>query len=234
MGDEYIYVINTVAAATAGESVQGTGTVTSPSEHVTNIDISSIPSGEIVFTVSLKNPEGNLGPAAQIHVTLDTVLPSGYKIAADQAVLNPSLATQAGFIFTGATVGDAYNFTVTSNGTGGSVSSVTGSGPIGSAGQNVTPINVSGLAEGTLTYRVTLTSPDGNVGAAVTATATYEAQGPSGFTVTPDEATINSVAANSTGFTLGAARTSKRRTSTRLRATRFPAVARRPSPAAAA
>ena len=54
--------------------------------------------------------------------------------------------------------------------------SVTGSGTIASATQQVTGINVSSLPDGTLTYSVTLTDPAGNIGSPVTATTTLDQQ----------------------------------------------------------
>ena len=58
---------------------------------------------------------------------------------------------------------------MTSSGSGGTP--VTGTGTVTSATQNVTPINVSSLPDGTLTYSVTLSNGAGT-GSAVTATAT--------------------------------------------------------------
>ena len=149
------------------------------------------------------NPEGNAGPFAQTTGTLDLVLPGGYTIKADQAVIGPGAAAAAGFTFTGATVGDVYACAITSSGGGGTI---TGSGPITSASQDITPINVSALPDGTLTYAVSLTSPDFNTGAVVTATALLEQHAPTGFTVAPDLSTINAVSVSSSGFTLSGAK----------------------------
>ncbi|MGO9113601.1 MAG: beta strand repeat-containing protein, partial [Thermoguttaceae bacterium] len=196
VGDEYVYV---VGSDVNDATVSGTGTVTSASEHVGGIDISSFPNGAITFTVILKDPAQNAGPVVQATAAIDTTLPSGYTIAADQNIIGPTDATNAGFTFTGATVGDSYDCAITSSGGGGVV---TGSGSITSATQDIKPINVSVLPNGTLTYNVTLTSPDGNTGAVATATASLQAVAPSGFTVTPDQSTINAVAVSSSSFTL--------------------------------
>ena len=66
---------------------------------------------------------------------------------------------------------------------------MTGSGSVTSATQDITGINVSSLADGTLTFSVTLTDAAGNVGTAATATATLDKTAPSGYTISADQAT---------------------------------------------
>jgi large repetitive protein len=197
VNDEYVYEVAGLSASTGGN-----GMVTSPTEHVGGIDLSSFPDGSYTLTVILKDAENNVGPIEQATINVDTVLPSGYSITADQSVIGPSAVASAGFTFSGATVNDHYNYTITSSGGSGSV---TGSGVVSSATQDVTPINVSTLPDGKLTYSVTLTSPDGNTGAAVTATTVLNQFPPTGYTVTPDESVIDATAAASTGFTLAGA-----------------------------
>jgi hypothetical protein len=203
IGDIVNYVFNSNVTGHYANQVTGTAAVTSTTQDIIDIDISSFPSGQIVLTVNLINPEGNSGPFAQATGTLDLVLPGGYTIKADQGVIGPGAAAAAGFTFTGATVGDVYACAITSSGGGGTI---TGSGPIASASQDITPINVSALPDGTLTYAVSLTSPDYNTGAVVTATALLEQHAPTGFTVTPDLSTINAVSVSSSGFTLSGAK----------------------------
>ena len=113
--------------------------------------------------------------------------PSGYTITADQTTINASQETSTGFTFAGATTGTTYSYTVTSSGGTGSVS---GSGSVTSATQNITGINVSSLSNGTLTYSATLTNAAGNTGTAATATSTLATGSLSGF--------VN--LANGTGF----------------------------------
>ena len=83
----------------------------------------------------------------------------------------PATIRPPALLLRGAETGATYNYTVTSSGGTGSV---TGTGTITSATQQVTGINVSTLADGTLTYSVTLTDAAGNVGSAKTATATLQ------------------------------------------------------------
>jgi hypothetical protein len=196
VGDTYFYAMGT------SQSVDGSGTVTSATESVTGIDLSSLASGEIFMSLVLKDPAGNIGLEASATATLNKTAPTGYKITADQSLLSPTTALNTGFKFSGATTGTTYNYTVTSSGGSGTV---TGSGNVTSATQDVTGINVASLPSGTLTYSVTLTNTIGNTGKAATATATYYATAPSGYTITPDLSTLDDAAVSSAGFTLAGA-----------------------------
>ena len=125
-------------------------------------------------------------------------IPSGYTVTADYPFISAATAANTGFTFSGATVGMTYSYTVTSsNGSG----SVTGSGTVISATQDVTGIDVTPLSDGTVTYSVRLTDAYGNTGTAANATATLNRVGPSGYTITADYAYINAANAANTGFT---------------------------------
>ena len=201
VGDTYNY---TITSNGGSGSVTNSGTVTSAGEKVTGINVSSLQDGELSFSVTLTDPSGNVGTAALASAALDTTLPSGYSITADLGLINASAATAAGFTFAGATTGDTYNYTVTSNGGTGSV---TASGTVTSAGENVSAINVSGLANGTLTYNVTLTDPAGNTGAATTATATLQKTAPSGYTISLVTADLNATTGQTAAFQFSGATT---------------------------
>ena len=118
----------------------------------------------------------------ELTIGATPVPPSGYTIAANQAVVNISSASNTGFTFTAAEVGTLYSYTVTSSGGG----SVSGSGTVTSATQQVTGVNVSTLADGTLTFSVTLTDTAGNAGTPATATATLDTVAPSGYSIAAD------------------------------------------------
>jgi uncharacterized repeat protein (TIGR01451 family) len=94
-------------------------------------------------------------------------VPTGYAIAADQAVIQAAAASSTGFTFSGAQIGATYHYSVTSDGGG---TAVTGSGVVAAANQDVTGIDVSTLPDGTLTYNVWLTDAAGQ-GSQATATA---------------------------------------------------------------
>ena len=128
-----------------------------------------MPDGTLSFSVKLTDPAGNTGAAVTATATLDQTPPSGYTITPDQSSYNSTTAASAGFTFANAEVGDTYSYTISSNAGG---TPVTGTGTVTSATQDVTGINLSGLAAGTLSFFVTLINPVGNAGAAATGTAT--------------------------------------------------------------
>ena len=123
--------------------------------------------------------------------------PSGYTISADENILNNTTSPTTGFTFANAIAGTTYSYTISSSGGG---TPVTGSGIVASAGQNVTPINVASLPNGTLSFNVTLTNGAGS-GLAATAAATLEQTVPSGYTIVADQSSLDSTTATAAGFT---------------------------------
>ncbi len=200
-GTTYSY---TVTSSGGSGTVSGSGSVTSATQNITGINVSSLPNGTLTYSATLTDSAGNTGTAATATATLDTAVPSGYTITADRATINASQETSTGFTFASATTGTTYSYTVTSSGGSGSV---TGSGTVTSATQQVTGVDVSTLKDGTLTFSVTLTFDAGDTGAAATATATLDTAGPSGYTISADLPTINAGQATSTGFTFADATT---------------------------
>ncbi|MCH7399437.1 Ig-like domain-containing protein, partial [Belliella sp. DSM 107340] len=91
----------------------------------------------------------------------DTEAPSGYSVSIDQDPINLNNQNNVNFTFANAEIGTRYNYTFSSSGGG---TNVTGSGNVTSIDQTITGINLSGLAEGTITLNVTLTDIPGNVG----------------------------------------------------------------------
>ena len=65
----------------------GSGSVTSATQDITGINVSSLSNGTLTFSVTLTDAAGNTGAAATATATLDTAVPSGYTIAADQATI---------------------------------------------------------------------------------------------------------------------------------------------------
>ena len=134
------------------------------------------PDGSVVFNIVFEDIAGNAGSDVtqttnDIYVDVDNTIPSGYTIDVDQANANSSTYTSTSFTFTAAELSTTYDYTVSSSGGG---TPIVGSGPVSSAKQSVTGIDVSTLNEGTLTYSVTLTDSHGNVGLAVTSTLVYD------------------------------------------------------------
>ena len=184
VGATYNY---TVTSSGGGTPVTGSGTITSATQQVTGINVSTLPDGTLTYSVTLRDAAGNTGAAATATATLDKTAPSGYTITADDGLINATEAASTSFTFAGAEVGATYNYTVISSGGG---TPVTGSGTIASATQQVTGINVSTLPDGTLTYSVTLRDTAGNTGTAATATATLDKSAPTAA-ITPNGSAVS-------------------------------------------
>ncbi|PPK99905.1 Ig-like domain-containing protein [Parapedobacter indicus] len=91
----------------------------------------------------------------------DMTAPSGYDVTIDQATITLANHTALSFTFSGAEVGATFDYEITSNNGG---TPVTGNGNVIAAGEQVSGIDVSGLANGTLTLSVTLTDASNNEG----------------------------------------------------------------------
>jgi len=100
-------------------------------------------------------------------VLVDAVPPSGYTVQIDQTDVNASNETAISFTFSAAEVGTTYNYTISSDNGG---TSITGSGSIATSNQQITNIDVSSLNDGTLTVSVNLTDNAGNIGSNTTDT----------------------------------------------------------------
>jgi large repetitive protein len=128
--------------------------------------ISALTNGVYDVAISATDAQGNVGNDASTNeLTIDLLPPSGYSAAIVQEIINASNQTAMSFVFAGAEVGATYNYSV-SDGT----NSVTGSGAVSSATQQVGAIDVTALAETTLQLSVILTDVVGNAGSVVTDT----------------------------------------------------------------
>lgn len=194
VGASYAYTITDKN----GKVVSGSGVVASSAQDVNGINVSSLADGTLTFSVVLTDSKGNSGAAAKATATLDQKNPEGYAITANASKINATKAKSTGFTFAAAEVGATYTYTIKSSG---GTATVTGSGTVTSANQVVTGLNLSSLADGVLTFSVTLTDAAGNIGTAVTATATLDKTAPSGFSIVANESKISATEAKSTGFT---------------------------------
>lgn len=151
-------------------------------------------SGSMSITDAAGNALPSTEPSTDETYTLDNIAPSGYSVALDQDPVNSGNQGSASFTFASAQVGAGYSYTITSSGGAGSVSNT---GKIATATDQITGIDVSALPDGTLTLSVTLTDPAGNAGSAATDTTTKEAQAPQINSITLD----GSPAGNATSVT---------------------------------
>ncbi|WP_343858626.1 Calx-beta domain-containing protein [Fulvivirga kasyanovii] len=168
---------NTVSSSGDGNTatVSNPTTVTSSNQVVT-IDVSSLTDGTLTVQVSLTDAGGNTGSVVSDNsAVLDQTAPAGYTVDIDQTSLNSGNVTAASFTFSAAEVGATYNYTFSSSGSG---TDVTGSGTIATATDQITGIDLSGLADGTVMLSVTLTDPAGNTGSPATSTAPKDASAP--------------------------------------------------------
>jgi hypothetical protein len=119
-------------------------------------------SGDVDIRDATDGTDSSNGPKT---VTIDTVAPSGYTVNWDQVSINGSNETAASFTFAGAEVGTDYSYTITSSG---GIGSVSDTGTIATATDQITGIDVSSLPNGDLTLSVTLTDSVGQTGTAAT------------------------------------------------------------------
>lgn len=166
-------------------SVTGSGTITSASQQVTGVDVSSLPPGTLTLAVTVATAAGGTGAARQATVSFDALPPAGYAVSFQAAAVNGANAASTAIQITGGEIGSTYAYSITSSGGG---SAVTGSGTVTADPQLVTGLDLSGLADGTLTVSVTLADGFGNAGSAVTATVPKDTLAPTIVSVTPPAA----------------------------------------------
>jgi len=115
-------------------------------------------------------------PAFDKKIAIDTTAPSGYSVSIDQNYINSDNQTAMSFAFADAEVGATYNYAISDGDS--TTKDVTESGTIATATDKISSINISGLADETLTLSVILTDGVGNVGIAATDTITKDTVAP--------------------------------------------------------
>ncbi|WP_223633559.1 beta strand repeat-containing protein, partial [Rhodobacter sp. TJ_12] len=200
-GTSYSY---TITSSGGGTAVTGAGTISTAAQQITGIDVSGLADGTLTLSVTLTDSASNTGAAATDTATKDVAAPSGYTVSLDQDPVTSATETAVSFTFAGAETGTSYSYTISSSGGG---TPVTGAGTISTAAQQILGIDVSGLADGTLTLSVTLTDSASNTGAAATDTATKDAAAPSGYTVSLDQDPVTSATETAVSFTFAGAET---------------------------
>ena len=119
----------------------------------------------IAVTITATDAAGNSNTDNSLSLALDKTAPTGYTVSMDDAFYNNTNETAASFTFASAEVGTDYSYSITSDGGAGTVS---GTGTIATASDQITGIDISGLPDGNLTLSVTLTDAAGNTGASAT------------------------------------------------------------------
>ncbi|MFD2173432.1 hypothetical protein ACFSM0_04925 [Rhodobacter lacus] len=198
-GTSYDY---TISSSGGGTAVTGSGTITTASQTISGINVSGLGDGTLTLSVTLTD-SGNTGTAATDTTSKDVSAPSGYSVSLDQNPVTSANQSAVSFTFAGAETGTTYDYAISSSGGG---TTVTGSGTISAANQQITGIDVSGLGDGTLTLSVTLTD-SGNTGTAATDTASKDVSAPSGYSVSLDQDPVTAANESAVSFTFAGAET---------------------------
>ncbi|MDF2838504.1 MAG: putative surface layer protein, partial [Evtepia sp.] len=131
---------------------------------------------DAVGNVSAVVSEPNASTNQNSFIIPDTTAPSGYSASFDETYINSGNQAAASFTVSGAENQATYNYTISSSG---GAATVTGSGTISSANQQITGIDLSSLSDGTLTLSVKLTDTSGNTGSTNTDTVKKDTFAPS-------------------------------------------------------
>ncbi|MBS7526930.1 S-layer homology domain-containing protein [Fusibacter paucivorans] len=192
----------TIGSDGGGTAITGNLPVTDANQQISGIDVSSLPDGTLTLSVILTDPALNAGATATDTVSKDTVAPNGYSIAIDQTQINSSNKTALAFTFSSAEIGTQFDYAIISDG---GIETVTDSGTITSTDQQITPIDLSSLSDGTLTLSVTLTDSASNTGSTSTDTVIKDTIAPIGYSVVIGEAYMNNANQNALAFTFSGA-----------------------------
>lgn len=170
----------------ASHTVTGSGTVSSATQTVGSINLSSLDDGAVSLSVTLTDTAGNTGTAATASSSKDVSAPAGYSVSFVPSYINAGNVSAGSFIFAAAEVGTTYSYTISDTAS----HSVTATGTIATATDTISAIDLSTLTDGTLTLSVTLTDSLSNAGSATTATITKDIVAPTITSVTaPADAT---------------------------------------------
>ncbi|MCP3888474.1 MAG: hypothetical protein GY702_06325, partial [Desulfobulbaceae bacterium] len=197
VGATYNYSIDDTNGGTS--AVTGSGTISTATDQITGINVSSLDDDTLTLTVYLADTSGNQGGNVTDTVAKDATAPTGYSVSFDQGTINNTNETALSFTFASAEVGATYNYSI--DDTNGGTSAVTSSGSISTATDTISSINVSSLDDDTLTLTVYLTDAASNQGGDQTDTVTKDTTAPSGYSVSIDQADINGTNETALSFT---------------------------------
>ncbi|MFQ3234703.1 MAG: hypothetical protein ACI9C4_000254, partial [Paraglaciecola sp.] len=138
------------------------------------LDISALDNGELTLTVTQTDDAGNISSAATQTVVLDNQTPTGFSVDVSQDLIDTGNETETSFSLVGAELNSTYTYTITDANN----ETITGSGSVTSVNQLIDGIDVTSLAEGSLTLSVTLSDPANNQTLAFTDTTEKRYQKP--------------------------------------------------------
>ncbi|MFY8325389.1 tandem-95 repeat protein, partial [Pseudoalteromonas sp. ZZD1] len=133
------------------------------------LDISGLTNGSLTVSATQTDSAGNTSPAATTSITLDNIVPTGHAASVDQSVINASNESAMSASLSGLEGTGTISYQV-SDGS----NSISGTATISAATLQITGLDVTSLAEGTLTFSAIVTDTAGNASPAVTATVTKQ------------------------------------------------------------
>ena len=171
---------STVSLSSSVNNALGTATATGSSWSLTTAAVTS--EGAHNITLTATDLAGNISVASDpLAITVDKTAPAIGGVAFDQASVTNANQTALSFTMIGAEVGANAQYSISSSNGG---TAVTNTFAVVSAGQQITGLNVSDLADGSLTVSLTLTDAAGNsTNPATTATINKDANAPAINTV---------------------------------------------------
>jgi hypothetical protein len=166
-------------AGTAGETetfmVMPTSDATPEADETLTVSMS----GLVPLTVNTDDIDITDDAIVTIITDDDGTAPEGYTVTLDDALIGGGEVTTSTFTFADAEVGATYDYEITDGTT-----TITGTGTIATATDQVTLADLSSLKDGTLTLSVTLTDAANNKGIAATDDTELDATAPSAPVVT--------------------------------------------------
>ncbi|MCG8475309.1 MAG: T9SS type B sorting domain-containing protein, partial [Cytophagales bacterium] len=187
----------TISSSNGGSDVTGTGTIASVNQTVSNIDVSGLGDGVLTLSVVLTDTNGNPSSSVTDTEIKDSTAPTGFSVSIDQNAITPGNQHVVSFTFTGAESGATYNYTFSSSGGN---ATVTNTGTAGTSNSTIIGIDLTSLADGTVTLEVTLTDFNGNTSLPATTTKIKDTTAPTAIsqnlTVQLDDAGNSTITAS--------------------------------------
>ncbi|GGI78663.1 GlyGly-CTERM sorting domain-containing protein [Shewanella hanedai] len=164
----------TLSSSGGGTPLIGTGTLSTATDTINNIDVSSLTDGTLTFSTILTDTAGNSATAVNDTSVKDSTAPNGHSVSIDQALILASNDDALSFTFSSAETGASFAYTVSSSGGG----TINGTGTLSSVNDTVSNVDVTSLGDGTLTLSVIVTDINSNPATAVVDTVSKDALGP--------------------------------------------------------
>ena len=153
-----IIYVNGVILTEVTAGADGTWTYTFPD---------ALPDGPYGITVTATDPDSDVSdPSPASNIRVDTAAPIGYAVAFNAEQVNVRNIATTLLQVTGAEVGSSLFYTINSSNGG---TPVTGSVQVTNAAFNISPLDLTNLADGTLTATIYSQDPARNKGAEATA-----------------------------------------------------------------